>query len=258
MPVPLFAVCQLSIVPVRLEVGHSSEITSQVRCGEGVEILDTSGNRARVRVLSDDYEGWIDLRQFTPPAAARPPVATCITDDDCCMATCGGRRMLLPLGTPLPNWENGSFLLGAERWSWPGQVRPLSAQQPPDTAAVLEYAHRYLHTAYLWGGRSLFGIDCSGLVQAVFQAHGQRLLRDSIMQMTQGTAVKDLAAARPGDLVFFNCAGDVGRHVGLLLSCGTIIHASAMVRVDDITDAGIRHRGTGEITHHITAIRRFF
>ena len=87
-------------------------------------------------------------------------------------------------------------------------------------------------------------------------AFGIRLPRDSKLQAEKGAPVADLAAAVPGDLAFFGSPAQGVYHVGLLLPCGEIIHASSMVRVDDLTDEGIRVRKTGEITHHTVAIRR--
>ena len=139
----LYAVCRLAVVPVRLLPGHRSETTSQVRCGESVEVLETRGAFARVRILSDSYEGWVDSRQFTAPGPDVPAAATHVTDDICGQAMLDSRRLLLPLGTPLPDWKDGAFSLGAERWQWTGKVRALP-QGPPrhrgPTAAAAEAA----------------------------------------------------------------------------------------------------------------------
>jgi cell wall-associated NlpC family hydrolase len=82
------------------------------------------------------------------------------------------------------------------------------------------------------------------------------LPRDSKMQSTHGIEVPGRASAIPGDLFFFGSDMKGIYHVGLLLPCSEIIHASTMVRVDDITDEGIRNRETGEISHRTAAIRR--
>lgn len=240
---------------MRREADLISEMTSQVRGGEGVEILETKGQWWRVRLLADDYEGWVNSRQFSAPGDTVPPVSTSFTDDLCGEAVLGDMRIAIPLGSPLPDFNVGKFRLGADLWEWKGTVRHVPAGVP-DTSDLFAYAKRFLHSPYLWGGRTVFGIDCSGFVQSVMGAFGVSLPRDSKLQATKGAPVADLAAAVPGDLVFFGSPGLGVYHVGLLLPCGEIIHASSMVRVDDLTDEGIRVRKTGEITHHTVAIRR--
>jgi cell wall-associated NlpC family hydrolase len=250
-----FAVCRLSVIPVRPEPDHLSEITSQARGGEAVEILEESGQWWRVRQLADDYEGWVNARQFGPRADAAPAPAAVFTDDLCGIASREGLQIALPLGAPLPGFHDGEFVLGGEKWQWPGAVRRIPAG-PPDKEALVAYSRRLLHAPYLWGGRTAFGVDCSGFVQSVLAAFGVRLPRDSKMQSTRGMEVSGLASAVPGDLVFFGLEETGITHVGLLLPCGEIIHASTMVRIDDLTNEGIRNRETGELSHRLAAIRR--
>ena len=250
-----FAVCRLSVVSMRREADHISEMTSQVRGGEAVEILETSGQWWRVRLMTDDYEGWVNSRQFTAPGKAAAAAAKVFTDDLCGEAALADVRIALPLGAPLPDLMNGKFTLGGESWEWNGAIRNVPCG-PPDKSAVFTYAKRFLQAPYHWGGRTVFGIDCSGFVQSVMAAFGVRLPRDSKQQAAHGIPVADRAAAVPGDLAFFGLAELGIYHVGLLLPCGEIVHASGMVRVDDMTDEGIRNRETGEITHRTAEIRR--
>jgi cell wall-associated NlpC family hydrolase len=230
-------------------------MTTQVCGGEVVEVLEHHGQWWRVRLTSDHYEGWVNSRQFTVAADTAPPAATIFTDDLCGEAVRGDTRIILPLGAPLPEFNDGKFLLGTEWWTWPGSTRT-APPGPPDKAELIAYAKRFLHTPYHWGGRTLFGIDCSGFMQAVFGAFGVQLLRDSKQQATQGAPVAGLGAAVPGDLLFFGSQELGIYHVGLLLPCSEIIHSSTMVRVDDLFAEGIRNRETGQITHRTETIRR--
>lgn len=231
------------------------EITSQVRGGEAVEILEERGQWWRVRQLADDYEGWVNGRQFGARTDAAPAPPTVFTDELCGVASLDDLQIALPLGSPLPDYEDGAFTLGGARWRWRGAVRRIPPG-PPDKPALFAYARRLLHTPYLWGGRTAFGIDCSGFMQSVMAAFGIRLPRDSKLQAACGADVADRAAAVPGDLVFFGSCELGIYHTGLLLPCGEIIHSSTMVRLDDLTDEGIRNRETGELSHRISAIRR--
>jgi len=122
---------------------------------------------------------------------------------------------------------------------------------------LLEYAMKYINTAYLWGGRSVFGVDCSGLSQQVFRMAGISIPRDAWQQALQGETVGILEEAQAGDLAFFD--NEEGRitHVGILISEQAIIHSSGTVRIDVIDDKGIIHSDTGKRTHKLHSIRRF-
>jgi cell wall-associated NlpC family hydrolase len=250
-----FAVCRLSVAPVRLHPDLISEMTTQVRGGEVVDVLEDRSPWWRVRLVSDSYEGWVHSRQFTSATDTAPPAATAFTDDLCGEAVRNEFRIILPLGSPLPGFNGGKFLLGTDWWTWAGKTRT-APSGAPDKAEILAYARRFLQTPYHWGGRTLFGIDCSGFMQSVFAAFGVQLLRDSKQQATQGTPVAGLSAAVPGDLVFFGSQELGIYHVGLLLLRSEIIHSSTMVRVDDLFPEGIRNRETGQISHRMEAIRR--
>jgi cell wall-associated NlpC family hydrolase len=125
------------------------------------------------------------------------------------------------------------------------------------TPAALEIvAKQFLGTAYLWGGRTVFGIDCSGFVQMVFKLFNYKLPRDAYQQAEMGEAIGFLAEAKPGDLAFFDNEQGKITHVGILLSPHQIIHASAVVRMDPIDQAGIVSSSTGLRTHQLRTIRR--
>jgi cell wall-associated NlpC family hydrolase len=114
----------------------------------------------------------------------------------------------------------------------------------------------FLNSAYLWGGRSIFGVDCSGFCQTVFRFIGIPLLRDAYQQASQGEAIGFLEETKLGDLAFFD--NEEGRitHVGMLLDQDTIIHASGRVRMDTIDHLGIVNVDTGLHTHKLRIIKR--
>ena len=116
------------------------------------------------------------------------------------------------------------------------------------------YQH-FINTPYLWGGKSVFGIDCSGFVQQVFKMFGIKLLRDAYLQAEQGESVSSIEEGRAGDLAFFQNEKGRVTHVGLILEKGKIIHASGKVRIDTIDKEGIVTE-TGERTHIIHSVRR--
>ena len=254
VPTPGFAVCRLAVVPVRRFADMVSEMTTQGRFGEGVEILEENRGMWRVRVCHDGYEGWVDSRQFTPPQPEYPPPATVLTADLMGWAERNGERRLLPLGTPLPEYVDRQFLVGPEKWQWAGSIHRIPSVRHWDR--LLQGAEHYQHAPYFWGGRTVWGVDCSGLVQSLLRHQGVMVSRDCITQIDEGAAVPGLSEAKPGDLAFFDGTRDGGRHVGLVMDGGKVLHASGFVRVDDLTDRGIVVSGTGHLSHHLRALRR--
>ena len=259
-----FAVCRLAVVPVRRFADMVSEMTTQLRFGEGVEILQQAYGMWQIRVCHDDYEGWVDARQFTPHQSERPPQATVLSselsgwayriDPDLQDMENGRVRCLLPQGTPLPKYADGCFWIGPDSWHWPGAVHCVPST--PSWEELLAEAMWYRNAPYFWGGRTIWGIDCSGLVQSLLQHQGVQMSRDCLTQVDEGAAVSCLRGAMPGDLAFFDGTRDGGRHVGFVLENGEVLHASGFVRVDILTDRGIVVKETGHLSHHLRSLRR--
>ena len=106
---------------------------------------------------------------------------------------------------------------------------------------IVKVARRYLNAPYLWGGRSPFGVDCSGFTQMVYKIAGQHLLRDAAQQVSQGRSIDFMEECQAGDLAFFdNEEGDI-IHVGMILADNHIIHCDGMVRIDRLDQSGIHN-----------------
>ena len=108
-----------------------------------------------------------------------------------------------------------------------------------DKNSIISTALSYLHSPYLWGGKTPFGIDCSGFSQMVYKINGYKLFRDAKEQANQGKTLSFIEESEPGDLAFFNNEDGEIIHVGIILEENYIIHASGKVRIDRIDHSGI-------------------
>jgi hypothetical protein len=253
-----YGVCQLSVVPVRKEPADVSEIVTQLIFGDFIQILETSenGKWKRIRGAFDGYEGWIDKRQFVPVEKSTYDRASSQVMPFCSsfFGLIKSETMVYPvfMGSRLPFLRNNIIELGDQYYIFEGEY---TLPMPYDPIKMEVAARMYMNTPYLWGGKSHFGIDCSGFVQQIFRNFYINLPRDAWQQELIGKPVP-FGFHGTGDLAFFsNSAGKV-THVGIVLAGDTIIHASGYVRIDNLTQEGIVVGATGEITHQLTSIKR--
>jgi hypothetical protein len=253
----VYAICCVPVCSLRSQPGHRNELVTQLLFGECCTVGETAPDGwVRVRGQYDDYEGWVPIQQLTEvdlddfQHAPRDLSADWVSE-----ILYNGHPMHIPLGSHLTGIRNGRGAWRRNDLRYQGKVWEPS-QHPPEPKALRQMSFLYLNTAYLWGGKSVFGIDCSGFTQSVYRFFGIRLHRDSSQQALQGETVGFLQQARTGDLAFFD--NEEGRiiHVGILLSENEIIHASGKVRVDKIDSHGIINGENGQRTHTLRIIQR--
>lgn len=254
-----YGICNLSIVPIRSEASDKSEILTQLLFGDCFEILQVTEKWTFIKTCFDEYQGWIDSKQYI---SSKSP----LTDDGTKGAILGlginhevvklstGEKLHLLAGSSIPEMRDRKFFLGNEEYQLLSDSL-LHGSVDFDTF-VVEYAKFYLGAPYLWGGKTLFGIDCSGLTQIVFKMLGKKLLRDAWQQAEQGEIVNFLQEAKAGDLAFFD--NEEGRvvHVGIMLDDQHIIHASGRVKIDPIDGQGIYSLDLKRHTHKLRIIKR--
>jgi cell wall-associated NlpC family hydrolase len=254
------AICQLSQVPVRFEPSDRSEMVTQILFGETFSILEERGNWLLVRMHPDGYEGWIDRKQcmqvtddfiektnISPNHIITDKTAVCYCKND-------STYLLLGKGCQLPLSSGSTFHLGHKTYTTISKTKAIPKKF--SVTKVAATALDYMNVPYLWGGRSIMGVDCSGLVQIVYRICGLNLPRDSSQQAQKGKVIDFVDEALPGDLAFFdNPAGEI-IHVGIIIEPGKILHASGQVKIDKIDHNGIFSNELGTYTHSLRILKR--
>jgi len=198
----------------------------------------------------DKYEGWIDNKQFLfideleykDLHKSDPLMSTDLVD-----FITNQKQQLHPilLGSTL----NGLSYL---KHAFEGK----KSVGTKEKSKLIDTAVLYLNTPYLWGGKTPFGIDCSGLVQMVYKLNGFKILRDASQQATQGDALSFIEESEPGDLAFFdNNEGEI-IHVGMIMEDHHIIHAHGKVRIDLLDQSGIYNVDTKTHSHKLRVIKK--
>lgn len=256
----IYHVCRVAVAPLRKEPSDRSEITSQLLFGDRVTLLEKTDKWCLVITLHDNYEGWMDYKQLqkiTEVQFADEKNYQYLTPtqlDNTLIAPNGTKYYLTP-GSTLPYFEDGFCLIGDQKFEVTS--KPITPSKADFKLYVEQNAKFFENTSYLWGGRTIFGIDCSGFVQTVYKLNGIHINRDASQQAEQGETVDFLASAELGDLAFFDNEDGKITHVGLMLSNNQIIHSAGMVRIDPIDDQGIYNAELARYTHKLRIIKRF-
>ena len=57
-------ICHLTVIPMRADPSHCSEMVSQLLYGETYRVLETANEWVRVETHQDSYSGWIQQKQY--------------------------------------------------------------------------------------------------------------------------------------------------------------------------------------------------
>ncbi len=248
-----YSFCNVSLSPLRSEPTHKAEMVSQLLYGERAEILEIHDESwAKVRCEHDGYEGWCKIKQLftiSKKDYAKGPKFLSVGLKD---------KLELEVGNI---WlSTGSDIFGLKECDakFKGK-RKRTEELECSKSALINAAKCFLNTPYLWGGRSIMGIDCSGLVQISFKLCGMSLPRDAYQQAEHGHTVDFLQHAHAGDLAFFDNAEGHINHVGILVDNHNIIHAtdtSGRVVIDRIDQGGIISKSLRQRTHNLRVVTR--
>lgn len=247
-----YGIGNLSIIPLRAEPSDKSELVSQILYGEHFKVLERRKKWSHIRTSYDRYQGWIDNLQYQLiekedyDQIDHTPLS--LSSDIVDFVSCAqGQLQSICLGSHI---SSAQFL----NHTFEGRI----IQNPQPKNKVIETAMMLLNTPYLWGGKTPFGLDCSGFTQLVYKLHGQKLLRDAKLQATQGEALSFIEESESGDLAFFDNDEGIITHVGIIMPDNYIIHAHGKVRIDRLDHSGIYNHERRLHTHRLRVIKRIF
>ncbi|MBP6089869.1 MAG: C40 family peptidase [Crocinitomicaceae bacterium] len=247
-----FGFCKVSISPLRAENSDSSEMVSQLLFGEIVQVEDIHLPWMKITTFTDHYQGYVDVKHIELISEKEVKRwldgLTYQKENVRSISTPWGNQIVFK-GSCLPAEKNNPFNIGAYSFSFNDESLTNTLENP------YSCAQDYLNTPYLWGGKSPFGIDCSGLTQVIFRFFDRNLPRDASQQVECGTDI-EFEDIETGDLAFFSNKNGKIIHVGILNSQKEIIHASGWVRKDSLTKEGIIHSETKNLTHSLTCVKR--
>jgi hypothetical protein len=245
---PELLITASSVADFRKAPAHSSELVSQVVCGDALEPLKLEGDWYLVR-LEDGYIGWVRswhvkevsrgefeagraaaghrvrsniIQIYQEPDEESLPVSDAVVGTRVRLERCDKRGWR---AVALPDDRHG-FTKSRGIEAMPRGHR-ISREH------IISTGMRFLGIPYLWGGTTPKGFDCSGLMQRIFQLHGVSIPRDSDQQSVFGRAKRagHLDDLKTGDLLFFGRSASQISHVAMYLSNALFLHAHGQVRV---------------------------
>jgi len=235
---------------------------TQILFGEHYTILDENAKWCQVKLAFDNYEGWIDRKVVNEIdeetflfLADHPAFVT--TDVFNIVQPVGGySNFLIVAGSSLPafNQNDKTFTIGDVLYNIQGNS--FSSSEKAVREIIIENALKYFNSPYLWGGRSPFGVDCSGFTQILYKMAGISIPRDASQQSLIGDNLSFVEEAHPGDLAFFDNEEGAIIHVGIIWEKNKIFHSSGKVRIDNVDHFGIYNIDTGRYTHQMRLMRR--
>lgn len=256
-----YAIYLNTTLPVRKEADERSEMVTQLLFGEFCEILDKKESFVQIKNYADNYSGWVDGKMLTKipektflqlkeqvAYRTNTPIA-----DIFCLSEKSIYRLSAGSILPFYNEESSSFQIADKTF----QIHPSFITHLPYSSKenIVLSAKIFLNAPYLWGGKSIFGIDCSGFVQTVYSLNGYSLSRDAGTQSKEGILIENLTEIELADLLFFEKDKKI-THVGIYIGDNQIIHASGKVRIDRIDSNGIYNEEISDYTHKLSIIRR--
>ena len=235
---------------MRSEGSHQSELISQLLYGDCFKVISKKNEWLQIATITDDYSGWIDYKQTQLITKSEAEdISFTINSYSSSLVdyieTSENKLISLVLGSNV----------GATKFLGHGFKGSIIKGKKPKSN-LLKIASLYLHSPYLWGGKTPMGIDCSGLTQMIYRINGYNIPRDAAQQVKLGETLSFIDESEVGDLAFFDDEGGNIIHVGLLLGNNYILHAHGEVRIDRIDQTGIYNVKTKRHSHNLRIIKK--
>jgi cell wall-associated NlpC family hydrolase len=241
-------------------------MTTQILFGELYKIFDENDNWVKIELEHDKYTGWIDKKtvnfvsEFEYNNYSSAKTYRTKSNINIIYNKNSNQKILISSGSRIPVEENidNRFCINNINYEIQSGLSSINLKQNFNNLyeQIIETAKSYINSPYLWGGRNILGIDCSGFTQIVYLIHNIKINRDASQQAKQGENVINLEQSKPCDLAFFENDKAKITHVGILINSELIIHASGKVRIDSIDQNGIYNQELEQYTHKLCLIKR--
>ena len=249
-----FGISILSVIPIRELPSDKSEMTTQLIFGEHYKILEQKKKWSRIKIAHDKYTGWISNNQihiiYQEEYDKLDKEIVTLTTDILDIIE-GESNQPIVIGSVLPTYKSDHALIKNKMYKFLGK----KTQGFSEKKHLVNNALIFLNTPYLWGGRTPFGIDCSGFTQIVYRLQGINIPRDAYQQAEVGNTLSFIEESEEGDLAFFDDSEGKITHVGIIMNNNNIIHASGKVRIDKLDQQGIFNIEKKIHTHKLRIIK---
>jgi len=232
-------ICNVSVAPIRIDKSDTSEMITQLLYGESVDILEKNEFWFKIKTHYDGCEGWMDKKQITPVEKDFLEKREIhLVETEFLNHKTQDEKIFLSIGSEIDFDYKKT------------EIKNINIRE-----SIYKTAEKFHNVPYLWGGRSFFGVDCSGFTQIVMKINKIKIPREVGKQSELGFPLGFVDEAQVGDLAFFENSNGEIFHVGIVLDNSKIIHSYGKVRIDMLDSSGIFNQDKNKHTHKLRFIK---